>query len=298
MALAGLFNVDKPLGISSHDVVNRVRRVIGMKRVGHAGTLDPLATGVLLLCVGQATRFVEYLVGHDKIYEAVIRLGQSTTTYDGEGVVVAEKPVIVSQEALEGALQSFQGQIEQVPPMFSAVKRAGKPLYLLARQGLELERPARQVRIEQIELLGWELPLVTVRVRCSAGTYIRTLAHDLGQLLGCGGHLAALRRTAVGDFAIAQAVPLDQLATQTIQQWLLPMDLAVHHLPRLEISAAEALWLQQGRRLPYRTADVITPLAAIYAQNRFRGVVQPSADGWQPHKMIGLAEESICENIS
>jgi tRNA pseudouridine55 synthase len=211
----GLLVINKPIGLTSHDVVNKVRWLSGIRRVGHAGTLDPLASGVLLLAVGRATRLIEYLVGRSKRYQAVVRLGQETDTYDREGEVVAERPVQVTDSQLEAALERFRGPIEQVPPMFSAVKQGGQPLYRLARRGQAVERPARAITIYELSLLDWRPPEIELLIHCSSGTYIRSLAHDLGQVLGCGGHLATLRRLAVGDFTLDQAVPLPVLDRKT-----------------------------------------------------------------------------------
>jgi tRNA pseudouridine55 synthase len=204
----GILLLDKPSGLTSHDVVKRVRRATQIRQVGHAGTLDPLATGVLVVCLGQATRISEYLLGHDKAYHATIRLGLETNTYDAGGEVVAVRDVNVDRAAVERALAQFAGEIEQVPPMYSAIKRDGRKLYELARQGIEIEREARPVAIRSIELRDYRPPDATVDVRCSAGTYIRSLAHDVGAVLGTGGHLTQLTRTAAGPFTIDQALTL------------------------------------------------------------------------------------------
>jgi tRNA pseudouridine55 synthase len=200
--LSGVLCVDKPLGMTSHDVVGRTRRVAGLRRVGHAGTLDPLATGVLLLCLGRAARLIEYLVGHDKVYETTVRLGQTTATYDAEGEVLAERPFLhLTLSQIEAALEAFRGDIVQQPPIYSAIKQGGQPLYKLARQGkTEVARPYRPVTIHELTRLSWEPPHLSLRIACSSGTYIRSLGYDLGEALGCGGHLSALRRLAVGRF--------------------------------------------------------------------------------------------------
>ncbi|MGA9350566.1 MAG: tRNA pseudouridine(55) synthase TruB [Anaerolineae bacterium] len=210
--ISGILNIDKPAGMTSHDVVARVRQMTGQRRVGHAGTLDPLATGVLVVCLGQATRVAEYLMASDKVYRAEICLGVSTDTHDAEGEVTATAEVDVRQEELGKALASFIGSIQQVPPMYSALKREGTPLYKLARQGITVEREPRSVEIYNIELLNWMSPLLTIRVECSPGTYIRALARDLGQKLGCGAHLRSLTRLASGHFSLENAVSLDELA--------------------------------------------------------------------------------------
>ncbi len=209
----GILIINKPTGLTSHDVVNHVRRAIRVRQVGHAGTLDPMATGVLVVCVGQATRISEYLLGHDKSYRAKIRLGVETDTYDADGQMIATHEVNVDRAALEAALDQFIGSLRQVPPMHSALKQEGKKLYELARAGVTVDRPARSVTIYSIDLLGFQSPAVTIDVHCSAGTYIRSLAHDLGVALKTGAHLSALERRASGPFALEDAITLDEFET-------------------------------------------------------------------------------------
>lgn len=284
----GILNIDKPSGITSHDVVNRVRRVAGLRRVGHAGTLDPLATGVLLICLGRGTRLVEYLVGQPKTYEVVVHLGQSTTTYDAEGEVVAERPCTFTPPELTAALAQFRGPIQQIPPIYSAIKKEGQPLYKMARQGKQVEMEARAVTIYELEQLAFDLPLLTLRVVCSSGTYIRSLAHDLGELLGCGGHVAALRRTAVGGFMVDTAVPLDYLAPENLNTHTLPLDTAVHHLPPVTFTETEKARLWQGQTVPWQPIHPQVQLARAYTpENLFIGMVQlQETQEWQPHKMF------------
>jgi tRNA pseudouridine55 synthase len=210
--LAGLLVVDKPAGPTSHDVVKRVRARL-QARAGHAGTLDPQATGVLLVCVGAATRLSKFLQAHDKVYEGVVQLGWATDTYDAEGVATTEsqQPPELSEELVEAALQDFVGDLEQVPPVYSAKKINGEPSYRRARRGEEVTPKAVSVRVHSIQLLALEGDRIHVRVHCGAGTYVRTLAHDLGQALGCPAHLAALRRVSSGPFGIEGALPWDDL---------------------------------------------------------------------------------------
>lgn len=282
----GILNIDKPAGITSHDVVNRVRRITGIRRVGHAGTLDPLATGVLVLAAGRATRLLEYIVGRPKTYWAQVRLGQTTTTYDAEGEVVADRPVTATETEIRAALDPFRGDIEQVPPMYSAIKRAGKPLYELARQGVEVERPPRPVTIYTLKLLNWASPFVELRVTCSAGTYLRSLAHDLGAALGCGAYLAGLRRTAVGDFTEAKAVPLDELTVENWLDYLLPPDSAVAHMPRLDVDADTAGRLSNGRPIPRVPAHSPADLVRVYdPAGSFLGILAAQDHQWRPRKM-------------
>lgn len=284
----GILNVDKPPGLTSHDVVNHVRRISGIRRVGHAGTLDPLATGVLLLCLGRVTRLVEYVVGQPKTYEAVIRLGQATNTYDAEGEIVTERPVAVSIDDITAALSRFRGAIQQRPPLYSAIKQGGRPLYKLARQGVAVEAPPlRPVTIYELQVLSWTIPLLAVRVVCSAGTYIRSLAHDLGQALGCGGHVAALRRTAVGVFKVEGAVPLAELNAANLPAFLQPGEAAVQHLPRLDLATADAARVQQGRQVARQVDQPQADLVRAYdTSGHFIGVVTLRGPHWQAHKMF------------
>ena len=224
--LDGVLLIDKPSAHTSHDVVARLRGIMRMKRIGHAGTLDPMATGLLVMLVGKATRISQYLMSVDKEYTGTIKLGQSTNTQDAEGQVMETRPVPSLTEAdVRAALNGFLGDQYQMPPMFSAIKIAGKALYKSARAGEEIEREPRFIRISQYDLLRWESPEIDFRVLCTKGTYVRTLAHDLGQKLGCGAHLSALRRIASGNLNVSRAVTLEQLqkmSTPEIEKVLIP----------------------------------------------------------------------------
>ena len=210
--LSGILNVDKPPGMTSHDVVDAIRRVSGQRRVGHAGTLDPMATGVLLVCLGQGTRVAEYLMGGRKRYRASVVLGSTTDTYDAEGEVTSSGGLADFQRAeIETALAGFLGPIEQVPPIYSALKQGGEPLHRRARRGEVVEVRPRPVVIDEIRLLDWESPVVIFEVACSPGTYVRSLAHDLGQRLGSGAYLGSLVRLASGRFALEDATSLERL---------------------------------------------------------------------------------------
>lgn len=283
----GILNIDKPAGLTSHDVVNRVRRLMGLRRVGHAGTLDPLATGVLLVCTGRATRLVEYVTALPKSYQAVIELGKETSTYDAEGQVTATKPVVVSRPELAQALSQFQGTIDQMPPLYSAIKQGGQPLYKLARQGVAVVRQSRPVTIYEIQILAWESPRVELLVKCSAGTYIRSLAHDVGQALGCGGYLAALRRLAVGPFTAAQAVTLDGLTPETIGNHLQSPGRAIPHLPQLALEEQMISQLLQGRPIIRHTPEPEGTIAAAFdPAGTLVGLVLARPGVWQPHKIL------------
>jgi len=236
--VSGVLNVDKPVGMTSHDVVARVRRVVGQRRVGHAGTLDPLATGVLVVCLGKATRLVEYLVEGLKVYRGTIRLGQVTETDDTEGAVIQEHETVgVSLSQIEIELAKFRGEIDQVPPIYSALKRDGRALYEYARKGVALDIPSRTVIVHRLEVVAFESPYLVVDVACAKGTYIRSLARDIGQALGCGGHLAQLQRTAVGPFTLDDAVPLNVLEAEGYDGHLIRMAQAMAtQMPRVRIS--------------------------------------------------------------
>ena len=217
--LDGVLLVDKPTDHTSHDVVARLRGKLRMKRIGHAGTLDPMATGLLVMLIGKSTRLSQYLMSVDKEYEGTVELGKTTNSQDAEGEVMETRPVPPLTEAeVRAAMQGFLGDQYQMPPMFSAIKINGVPLYKKARQGEEVEREPRFIRVMSWDLLGFATPRIDFRLRCTKGTYVRTLAHDLGQKFGCGGHLAALRRTASGPLHVNDALTLDQIEAMTIPE--------------------------------------------------------------------------------
>jgi tRNA pseudouridine55 synthase len=265
----GVLIIDKPAGMTSHDVVARVRRIIGERRVGHTGTLDPFATGVLVILVGRATRLAQFLSGAEKEYDALVRLGFATDTGDITGAPIQSTDENVTNQArtwpdeyVESALQSLRGEIEQVPPMYSAKKQGGKKLYELARRGQEVERKAVRVTIHSLEVDGripkWKenddgTTDIRLRVTCSAGTYVRTLAEDFGRQLGVGSHLAELRRTKAGDFSIEKALSLEQLERLVIENSLadvlLTPDLALSRLPFVALSGEDVRRTQQGMSL-------------------------------------------------
>ena len=232
--LEGVLLVDKPTGFTSHDVVARLRRKLAMKRIGHAGTLDPMATGLLVILVGKATRISQYLTNLDKEYEGTIELGKVTNSQDADGEVLETRPVPpLTAEQVRAAMQTFLGDQYQTPPMFSAIKVGGVPLYKLARKGEEVAREPRFIRVASYELTRFAPPHLDFRLRCSKGTYVRTLAHDLGQKLGCGAHLCALRRTATDRLRIDAALPLgdiEALPLAEIERRLLPVHAVVPSL--------------------------------------------------------------------
>ena len=242
----GILLIDKPAGITSHDVVNEIRRRFGTRRVGHAGTLDPAATGLLIVAIGPATRFLQYLPLEPKEYDAEVTFGRETTTQDGEGEVVAEKPVPQDlAAALEIVLPKFSGLIQQIPPMYSAVKKGGRALYEYARQGKEVERTPRTIHIEKIEIESVASPTARMRVICSGGTYIRTLAHDLGGALGCGAFLSGLNRTKVGKFELKDAIALREVG----EEHVLPLTKALPPVPLLSLEDQDAAAIRQGQSI-------------------------------------------------
>lgn len=287
----GLLNVYKPAGPTSHDLVAWVRRGTGVRKVGHGGTLDPAATGVLVLCLGPATRLSEYLLGSPKTYVARVHFGVQTNTYDAEGEIVACDPRPISREQVEAALTGFRGPIAQVPPLYSAIKRDGRKLYELARAGQTVELEARPVTIHRLELLAWEPPVATLEVVCSAGTYIRSLAYDLGQAVGVGAHLAALERTASGRFCAAEAVPWERLAAAmadgTWRAYLLPPDLALADYPAVHLDAVEADNVRHGQKVPVAPEMARATLARAYdPDGQFIAVLERRALWWQPLKVF------------
>ncbi len=248
----GFFIIDKPAGITSHDVVSRVRRILGTRKVGHTGTLDPFATGVLPVAVNDGTKAIPFLDEAFKTYEAVMRLGVATDTLDMTGTVLSESAFSgISREQVADQLGNFTGNIMQIPPMFSAIKQGGQPLYKLARQGHKVERQSRPVEIKSLEILAFDLPLVVLRVVCSRGTYVRTLADDIGRLLGCGAALQELRRTSSGLFELANAVTLDELESCTrsgsLDEICLSPLQALSHLPVLELTESGLGLVRNGR---------------------------------------------------
>lgn len=285
----GFLNIDKPAGLTSHDVVARVRRAARQKRVGHAGTLDPAATGVLVVALGAATRLIEYVQdATSKRYMATVRLGATTATDDGEGEVIATAPVPELRAAdLERALDGFRGDILQVPPMYAALHHQGRRLHELAREGIVVERAARPVTIERLDLIGWSPPDLLLDVMCSKGTYIRALARDLGEAIGCGAFLQALRRTAVGPFAVEDATRLDLIEQQPeiIMSILHPPEQAVADWPAVTLSEDEARRARNGQALAL--VGIVGDRARCHAPGgELLALVRRSGDAWQPEKVF------------
>jgi tRNA pseudouridine55 synthase len=252
--VSGVLVIDKPVGMTSHDVVQIVRKGTGIRRAGHTGTLDPRASGVLVVLIGPAVRLSEYISASDKRYQATLRLGASTETYDAEGEITGSiENVNVSEDQFEEALESFIGEIEQVPPPYSAVKVKGRKAYEMSRKGEPVDLKARQINVYSLELLEWAPPEAVVDVYCSSGTYVRSLAHDLGQLLGCGAYLVGLRRTKSGRFTLRDAVPLRRLREAfTNGEWyryLIPAAEALADWPLVELDPDEVELIRHGHRI-------------------------------------------------
>ncbi len=268
-AVHGVLLLDKPLRMSSNDALQKAKWLLRAEKAGHTGTLDPLATGLLPLCFGAATKFSQVSLDADKAYRATLRLGQRTTTGDREGAVIDERPVNLDRAAIDAVCARFTGALSQLPPMHSALKKDGKPLYEYARAGIEVERPTRHVHIHGIDIAAWndraDAPTLVIDVRCSKGTYIRTLAEGIGQSLGCGAHLAALQRTASGPLRLADAVSLEALEAMTEssrQGCLLPPDVLLADWPRIVLDSLDAARLLTGLRRRVEHADV--PAVRVY----------------------------------
>lgn len=288
----GILNIDKPAGFTSHDVVAVVRKLTGQRRIGHAGTLDPAATGVLVLCLGLATRMVEYVMEGKKVYRATIHLGATTETYDATGTIAPtaspEVVAAINPAQIETTLQRFTGRIEQIPPMYSAIKQQGQQLYKLARQGIEIERKPRSVEIQSIELLDYTPPVLGLRITCSKGTYIRSLAHDIGQALGTGAYLETLVREASGHFRLEDAVTLDEFRRQceggTWQDVLLPIDDALLDLDVLILQPLSIRRMKDG--VPWRPREADTRIkngttCRVYStEGIFSAIAEHTARGW------------------
>ncbi|MEM7348653.1 MAG: tRNA pseudouridine(55) synthase TruB, partial [Chloroflexota bacterium] len=282
-------------------VVSRVRRLIGQKKVGHAGTLDPMATGVLLVCLGQATRLIEYLVPGRKQYRATIRFGETTDTLDADGQLIdTHSTDHLNETLLRQLLPNFLGDIEQIPPLFSAIKKDGRPLYKLARAGQTVELTPRAITIDSLTWVDWEPPLLTLDIVCSAGTYIRSLARDLGEVANCGAHLTQLIRTASGSWSIDNAIPLNQLEAAQ-EQWgqhLYPLDAMITHLPQVTLTETKATDIYHGRQIELDPADIPvhrnnqtdeTVLSAYTPNGNFLAILTPipaSDKLWKPKKVF------------
>jgi tRNA pseudouridine55 synthase len=295
----GILLLDKPAGFTSNQALQKIKGMFRACKAGHTGSLDPIATGLLPLCFGEATKVSQFMLDADKRYWTSIRLGVETATYDAEGEVVETRPVDVSKRDLERALKGFEGEIEQMPPMYSAIKKDGEALYKLARKGIEVEREPRSVAIHELKLLSYGDEVLELEMACSKGTYVRSLAHDLGQVLGCGAHVAELRRLGVGDFDIEEAVGLDELEAMSQEDrdaLLLPVDEALHDIPEVSLTSLAAHYLVQGQ--PVSVPHSHEPgLIRLYEEGeRFLGMGEVLDDGRVAPKRLMLKASEIVES--
>jgi tRNA pseudouridine55 synthase len=283
----GVLLLDKPSGITSNGALSRVKRLFNPAKAGHTGTLDPLASGLLPICLGSATRFAQFLLDANKRYTATVRFGIATTTQDADGDIVATSAVAFDREALDAALPKFVGRQMQLPPAHSALKHAGKPYYHYARQGIEVPRIPREVSIDRLEIVAWNSPDATLDIECSKGTYVRALSADVGDSLGCGAHLAALRRTATGGFTIDDAVTLDALEAMDETQrdaTLLPSRVMVDHLPGLRLSPEDTQRFVRGQSvvaMAYRDGPI-----AVFATDVLLGIADVENGVAHPRRVI------------
>jgi tRNA pseudouridine55 synthase len=295
--LNGILLIDKPRDMTSNHALQRAKRMMQACKAGHTGSLDPIATGLLPLCFGEATKVSQFMLDADKHYWVRIRLGEETATYDCEGDVIARKPVTVTPRQLETALKSFTGPISQVPPMYSAIKQDGQALYKLARAGVEVERKPRDVTIHALDLVEFDGQDLELDIVCTKGTYIRSIAHDLGQLLGCGGHVTELRRLGVGEFRIDEALTMEQVEAleteQACQERLLPVDEALLDLPDVTLSSLATHYLLQGQ--PVSTRHGLEPgLVRLYSEeNTFLGIGEIQDDGRVAPKRLMCGDPTV-----
>jgi tRNA pseudouridine55 synthase len=283
----GVLLLDKPGGMSSNAALQHARRLFNAAKAGHTGTLDPLATGLLPLCFGEATKFAQLLLEADKAYAVTIRLGVTTTTGDAEGEITLERPVEVTRAAFEAVLPRFVGDIAQRPPRHAALKYQGRNYYEYAREGVEIPRVERDIVIRELVIDAWAPPFVELTVRCGKGTYIRALAEDMGEALGCGAHVSVLRRTATGGFRVADAITLDALAQRSENErdrLLLPVDAACAALPRCDLEGAEAAGFREGRAI--RRPELPDAAYRAYAAGAFAGVADASEGLLRPRRLV------------
>lgn len=293
----GVLIINKPAGMTSHDVVNRVRRLFDIRRVGHTGTLDPMATGVLVLLLGPATRLSQFMVRDDKRYHGTIRLGLETSTYDADGEVIAVKPVDVGFDQIQAVVSSFQGELAQIPPMYSAIKVKGQKLYNLARQGKTIKREPRRVTIHHIEVLAWQPPDLVLDVICSAGTYVRSLAHDIGEVLGCGAYLRTLTRTTSHEFTLGESHTLDELSKLKhegdLMHKLLPPSAALGLMPVVNLTHAQVKAVCYGQKISLEVGDQEKVIQALDSLGHLVAVmIHVEKDYWRP-KVVMPTQDAV-----
>ena len=277
----GVFLLNKPLGFSSNQALKKIQWLLNAKKAGHTGTLDPMASGLLPICLGEATKFSNRLLNANKTYIATVQLGVTTTTGDQEGEVISEKEAVFNEAQVKETLQKFVGDITQIPPMYSALKFEGRPLYEYARQGIEIERKSRQITIYDIGLMEFQGSVMTIEVSCSKGTYIRTLAEDIGHALGCGAHLKGLERTQTANFQLTEALTIEALeAMDSIsrEKVLLPIDALLEGLPSIELTSAETELIKKGQSIDFISKNE-EELRLYSVSGQFVGVGQPDLQG-------------------
>ena len=290
----GILLLDKPLGVTSNEALQRVKRLFQARKAGHTGSLDPLATGLLPICFGDATKLSAYLLDADKFYRVRVKLGEITTTADTEGEVVETAPTEgIEEDTVRRLLPRFTGGIDQLPPMYSALKHRGERLYNLARQGIEVDREPRRVNIYRLEMSDWALPEFTLDVHCSKGTYVRTLAEDIGKAVGCGAHVTALRRTSVGPYGDRDLRTMEQLemrrkqSVAALDEWLLPMESALLHWPEVRLSDDAAYYMRMGQAVLVPKAPTEGWVRIYSKQGEFLGVGCVLDDGKvQPKRLM------------
>ena len=298
-AVSGVLLLDKPTGVSSNQALQTARRLLNAAKAGHTGTLDPLASGLLPLCFGEATKVSQFLLGADKTYRASARLGITTTTGDSEGEILRERPVDVDAARLAAALAAHTGDLLQVPPMYSALKHDGERLYALARRGEMVERPARPVHVSRLELLALDDSRFEVELDCSKGTYVRSLIEDIGEALGCGAHITALRRLRVGRLDVGQALTLESLRTvadrdpQALDACLVPIAAALAHLPHLELDPHDAARLQRGQALVLRQPLADGWVAVFTRQQAFVGMAEAVDGRLLPRRLVSQQDDLV-----
>lgn len=293
----GVFLLDKPQDVSSNDIMQKVKRLFKANKAGHTGALDPLATGMLPICLGEATKFSQFLLDSDKRYVVTAKLGERTDTSDAEGQIVQSREVNVAEADILAALPAFRGEILQVPTMFSALKHNGKPLYEYARAGVIVEREARPITIFELKFIDYQAPFLTLEVHCSKGTYIRTLVDDLGEALGCGAHVTMLRRLAVADYPIEEMMPIEDLAlladsfpSSELDRLLLPIDTAVASLPQLNLTAEQTKEVGFGQRVKFENSQALSGLVRLFSENgQFLGIAEITVGNIiRPNRMVNL----------
>ena len=293
----GILLLDKPPGLTSNAALQVVKKMFAARKAGHTGSLDPLATGLLPLCFGEATKISGFLLDADKDYRVTCKFGERTTTGDAEGEVISQRPLDgLSEKQVRKAMENFVGDIEQIPPMYSALKHKGERLYKLARQGIEVEREARQVTIFELELLDFNAPLAELRVHCSKGTYVRTLVEDIGELLGCGAHVAGLRRVGLGPFDDPQMIDIETLETvaadghYALDQLLLPLESGLAQWPHVRLTGDAAFYLRQGQPVLVPRAPTTGWVRLYEGESRFLGMGEILDDGRvAPRRLMNIS---------